>query len=93
MTKGTCVILAGGVKVGQVKSVVIKNLFSRGVTLQFAPIKFWLWGGGGIFGQVKSVVEKIAFSKGGVALQFAPIKFGWGGLFGQVKSVVKKNCL
>ena len=40
MTKGTCVILAGGVKVGQVKSVVIKNFFSRGVTLQFAPIKF-----------------------------------------------------
>ena len=31
---------------------------------------------GGLFGQVKSVVEKkIAFSKGGVALQFAPITF------------------
>ena len=35
-----------------------------------------LVGGGGIFGHVKSVVKKkIAFSKGGVALQFAPIKF------------------
>ena len=31
--------------------------------------------GGVKVGQVKSVVEKIAFSKGGVALQFAPIKF------------------
>ena len=36
---------------------------------------------GGIFGQVKSVVKKIAFSKGGVALQFAPIKFWPGGSF------------
>ena len=40
---------------GQVKSVVIKNFFSRGVMLQVAPIKFW-WGG--LFGQVKSVVIK-----------------------------------
>ena len=31
--------------------------------------------GGVKVGQVKSVVEKIAFSKGGVVLQFAPIKF------------------
>ena len=53
-----------------------------------------LVGGGGLFGQVKSVVKKIAFSKGGVALQFAPIKFKLGGgLFGHVKSVVEKNCL
>ena len=48
----------GGVKVGQVKSVVKKIAFSKeGVALQFAPIKFWP-GGGGIFGQVKSVVKK-----------------------------------
>ena len=37
---------------GQVKSVVIKNFFSRGVMLQFAPIEFWP---GGQLGQVKSV--------------------------------------
>ena len=30
---------------------------------------------GGIFGQVKSVVIKISFNKGGVMLQFAPMKF------------------
>ena len=47
-------ILVGGL-FGQVKSVVIKKIFSRGVMLQFAPIKFLL---GGLFGQVKSVVEK-----------------------------------
>ena len=39
MTNCTHEILAG-VKVGQVKSVVIKNFFSRGIVLQFAPIKF-----------------------------------------------------
>ena len=47
MTNCTREILVGGVKVGQVKSVVIKKIFSRGVTLQFAPIKFWM--GGGVF--------------------------------------------
>ena len=47
MTNCTSEILTGGgVKVGQVKSVVIKKFFSRGVMLQFAPIKFWL---GGLF--------------------------------------------
>ena len=40
MTNCTREILAGGVKVGQVKSVVIKNFFSKGVMLQFVPIKF-----------------------------------------------------
>ena len=40
--------------------------------LQFAPIKF---DQGGLFGQVKSVVIKISLNKGGVTLQFAPIKF------------------
>ena len=43
------------------------------------------------FAQVKSVVIKISFSKGGVMLQYAPMKFWLGGcLFGQVKSVVIK---
>ena len=47
------ILWGGGVKVGQVKSVVIKNYFSRGVTLQFAAVKFW---GVVKVGQVKSVV-------------------------------------
>ena len=34
-----------------------------------------LAGEGGLFGQVKSVVIKISFSKGGVMLQYAPMKF------------------
>ena len=49
------ILVERGVKVGKVKSVVIKKNFSTGVTLQFAPIKFCP---GGLFGQVKSVVEK-----------------------------------
>ena len=45
MINCTCEVLAGGVKVGQVKSVVKKIAFSKGgVALQFAPIKFWLGG-------------------------------------------------
>ena len=31
-----------------------------------------------LFGQVKSAIIKISFNKGGVTLQFAPIKFGRG---------------
>ena len=42
--------------------------------LQFAPIKFWPGVGGSRFCQVKSVVIKISFNKGGVILQFAPMK-------------------
>ena len=58
--------------------------------LQFAPIKFWPGVGGSLFSQVKSVVIKISFNKGGVTLQFAPMKFLLGGQLGQVKSVVIK---
>ena len=31
----------GGSLFGQVKSVVIKISFNKGVALQFAPMKFW----------------------------------------------------
>ena len=37
-----------------------------------------LAGRGVFFGQVKYVVIKIAFSKGGVMLQYAPVKFWLG---------------
>ena len=60
--------------------------------LQYAPMKFWPWGG--LFGQVKSVVIKISFGKGSVTLQYITVCtheiLTGGGLFGQVKSVVIK---
>ena len=50
----------------------------------------WNFDQGGLFGQVKYAVIKIFFSKGGVTLQYAPMKFWWGALFGQVKYAVIK---
>ena len=62
------ILTGGGGLVGQVKFVVIKIFFSRGVTLRYAPVKFWP----GEVNLVKSNLyrSEISFIRGGGVPQF-----------------------